>query len=356
MNAHIEGLLAGRPATGPKTVHFDIANACNTRCTTCWHHSPHLAVEHRPSAAWKVREMSLGTFQRIFDEVAAEGGLEQVVLSGMGDPTLNDALYDMVAHVHARGVGVTVITNLLHLDVDRLLASRGQLHVLGSICGVTEAVWQAFHAHPTPSGFQKVLARLERMSERGFRPKHVQVITRQNAAQLPEMVRFARRYPAERISFKLASLARGTEAVALSDADKEALRDALIPRARGMARRYGIATDLDAFQTQILPGSHATAPIADTGCFMGYLYCRVTVEGELLYCCNTAISVGHLDEAVPFGALWRGERYQLLRDQLRRGRYFRGCDQCGKYKQNVSVGQRLTERYGSARVRELTGR
>ena len=41
-NLRLRGVLANRPLLGPQTAHFDIANACNTRCTTCWDHSPHL--------------------------------------------------------------------------------------------------------------------------------------------------------------------------------------------------------------------------------------------------------------------------------------------------------------------------
>lgn len=354
--SRIEGLIAGRPQTGPQTVHFDIANACNTRCTTCWHHSPHLTAEHTPTAAWKRRTLPLATFRALMDQLDALGGLEQIVLSGMGDPTLHPDLPAMVELAHARGVGVTIITNLLRADLPRLLASPGELHLLASVCGVTEPVWQAFHAHPRPDGFETLLAQLARCRDHGFRPKHVQVINRQNFHQLVAMVDFAARYPAERVNFKLASLARGTEAVALSDAERRHLQDTLIPEAQDRARALGVETDLAAFATQIHPGSHRTAPIEATGCFMGYLYARVTVDLELLYCCNTQVSVGHLGPDVDLGALWSGPRYQAMRDQLRAGRYFAGCDQCGKYKQNLKWSERLRATLPPAVFADLIGR
>ena len=65
--ARLEGLLEGRPRVGPQTVHFDLANACNTRCTTCWHHSPHLLPEHRPTAAWKRQVLPLAAFRAALD-------------------------------------------------------------------------------------------------------------------------------------------------------------------------------------------------------------------------------------------------------------------------------------------------
>lgn len=349
----LQGLLDGAPLLGPQTVHFDLANACNTRCTTCWDHSPFLRTDRVPTPRWKRQQLPFERFLAIFDDLLALGGLEQIILSGMGEPFLNPHIYDMVAAAHAASVGVTIITNALLIDQDRLFSTQGELHLLTSICGVTAPVWQDFHAHPKPNGFDDLLRQLDGFQRRGFRPKHVQVINNQNFHQLPDMVRFAQRFPAARVNFKFASLANGTEAVALSPAQKSELLHDLLPRAQAFAHSLQIDTDLDAFATQIDPASHRTAPIADTGCFMGHVYSRVTVEGEVLYCCNTQISVGHLDTDHRFADLWRGPRWQALRDQLRQGRYFDGCHQCGKYKQNLKWHQRVLERLGPEALHQI---
>lgn len=356
--ARMKGLLEGRPRVGPQTVHFDLANACNTRCTTCWDHSPHLVASRVPSAAWKRKQLALERFKATFDALMELGGLESIILSGMGEPLLNPGIYDMIAYAHAHDIGVTIITNLLLLDQERAFASGGKLELLTSICGVTQPVWHAFHAHPRPDGWEVLLRQLGGLRARGFEPKHVQVINGQNAHQLVEMVHFAREYPAARINFKFASLANGTEAVALTPAQKEALLFDHIPRAMGFAHAYRIETDLEAFALQVDPTSHRTAPIEEVGCFMGYLYARVTVEGEVLFCCNTRVQVGSLPEEGPvdFAGLWRGEAWQARRDSVRAGRYFAGCDQCGKFKQNVKWSQRLRDKLGDPAWRGLIGR
>ena len=352
----LQGLLENRPRTGPQTVHFDIANACNTRCTTCWHHSPFLDDAHRPGPAWKRLQMSFDTFRAILDDLVALGGLEQIILSGMGDPTLNPRLGDMVEYAHGRGIGVTIITNLLVADLPRLLASPGELQFLASICGVTEEAWQAFHAHPKPNGFGTLLDQLGVLRDRGFSPKHVQVINRQNFHELVDMVRFAETWPAARINFKLASLSHGTEAVALSRTEKVRLRRELIPAAMELAQQLDVETDLAAFATQLHLESHRTAPIEEVGCFMGFAYCRITVDNELLYCCNTNVSVGFVSEETPFRALWEGDRHNALRDTVRAGRYFRGCDQCGKYKQNLKWSEKLRASLPEPEFQRLLGR
>jgi len=357
----LEGLLAGSPRVGPQTVHFDLANACNTRCTTCWHHSPHLAIEHRPTAEWKRQVLGLPAFRAALDDLVALGGLEAVILSGMGDPTLNDDLYDMVAHARASELHVTIITNGLRLDVPRLLRALGDepgahLDVLFSVCGVSEPVWQRFHAHPRPDGYATMLARLAELGAAGVRPKHVQVINRDNFHELASMVEFAAAHDAKEVAFKYASLARGTEAVALTPDEQRHLAEVLVPEATARAESLGVKTDLLAFARQIHPGSARTAPIEDVGCFMGYLYARVTVLGEVLFCCNTHVQVGDLRRGDRLATLWSGPAWQARRDELRAGRYFTGCDQCGKLKQNLKWSDKLRASLGPERFLELIGR
>ncbi len=362
----LEGLLAGRPRVGPQTVHFDLANACNTRCTTCWHHSPHLLPEHRPSAAWKRETLGVDAFRAALADLVALGGLEAVILSGMGDPTLNDGLYDMVAAARAADLHVTIITNALRLDVPRLMAAAQpeparHLDILASVCGVTEPVWQRFHAHPRPDGFATMLARLAEFRAAGFRPKHVQVINADNAHELVAMVDFADTHAAKSVAFKFASLAHGTEAVGLSEAQKSELVEVLVPAAMARAEALGVETDLAAFVRQVHPGSTRTAPIEDIGCFMGFLYARVTVLGEVLFCCNTQVGVGRLagperPDGQSFAALWNGPAWQARRDAVRAGQYFAGCDQCGKLKQNLKWSDKLRTTLGEARFLPLIGR
>ena len=339
----LQGILTNRPLLGPQIVHFDVGNGCNVRCTTCWHHSPHLLEDHVPSILWKRRSMSLTTFRQIMDDLLELGGLEQIILSGMGDPSLNEELPAMVRFAHQHGVGVTIITNLLAVDLPAIIGSDGELNLLVSICGVTEPVWDAFHGGSFAGGFNKLLNQLSILRNAKFFPKHVQVINSQNYHQLPDMVRFASEWPAKRINFKFASLVNGTEAVALNSQQKLELLQELIPRSQAIAQFKGIDTDLDAFSTQVSLTSHRTSPIEEVGCYMGTLYCRITVDCELLYCCNTDISVGFIGETTRFKDLWEGDKYAAMRAKLGRREFYDSCQQCGKYKQNFKWARKLQQ-------------
>ena len=49
----LDSLADGVVRTGPRTVHIDVSNGCNTDCVTCWDHSPLLDVPM--PTAWKRR-------------------------------------------------------------------------------------------------------------------------------------------------------------------------------------------------------------------------------------------------------------------------------------------------------------
>lgn len=335
----LAGMRAGRPATGPLHVHIDVTNACNAACVTCWDHSP-LLKEARPNA-WKRRRMDTARFHALVDDLAKLGSVRGVVISGMGEPLTHPDIYELLAAIKARGWHLTLMTNLVAADIDRLVAALPD-QVLVGVQGVTPGTHAAFHPGWTADHFFKMCDALSALSRAGATVRHVQVINRDTCAEVPAMVRFGRLYSADRVNFKLASLAGGTEDCAITDGQRAWLLDGGIPEARRLSALLKVPTNLDLFLRQVRTGGArgATVPIEEVGCWMGYVYTRVTVDGEVLYCCNTEVKVGDLSERT-FAEHWRGERWQALRGQLAGGQYLPGCERCGKFEQNARWAGRL---------------
>jgi hypothetical protein len=198
---------------------------------------------------------------------------------------------------------------------------------------------------------------LRRLVAAGVRCRHVHVIQHDLVPEVVEMARFGAQFRADRVNYKLASLAAGTEACAASTEQLRWLADEGIPAARAVAEQLGVATNLDLFERQVaaaLGTELATTPIEDVGCFMGYVYTRITVALDVLYCCNTHVRVGSLVDA-SFGELWRGAEWQRLRDHVRGGQYFEGCERCGKFEQNVKWSERVRAELGDEIWRAATG-
>lgn len=348
IDLHLEGIARGVPLAGPKSLHIDLTNGCNTDCITCWDHSPLLSSPRSPG--WKKQRVDRAQVEALIDDVIGLGGLDAVIVSGMGEPFTHPEVYEILAALEQRELHVTVITNLIAADPERILALDVDQLLIG-IHGASKAAYQAFHPSFDGDQWERLHAMLERF--RGRRYKHVQVIAGCNAHELVEMIDLGARYEAGQINFKLASLAHGTEAARITEAQRARLFDDL-PRARARANELGVPTNLDVFAEQLRAGGGDTAPIDDIGCFMGYVYARVLVDGTVLFCCNTEVVVGSLGEA-RFSELWRGPRWTELRARMRTGDYLPSCRQCGKVVQNVGWARRFAKHYGQARLAEVRG-
>lgn len=347
----LQSLDDGLVRLGPQTVHLDITNSCNTDCVTCWDHSPHL---HTPMpTAWKRQRADPAALAALLDDIERLGGLEAVIVSGMGEPFTHPAVYQILADIKRRGLHLTVITNLVAAEVERIV-EIGVDSLLIGVQGASEASYLAFHPSFSALHWTRLQTALTRLRAAGRRDKHVQVICSVNAHELVLMIEQAHAFDAAQINFKLASLRAGTEAVQVSETQRETLLAHDIPAATARAAALGVQHNLEVFAQQLRTGGEATAPIAEVGCFLGYHYSRITVEGAVLYCCNTEVEVGHLREG--FTNLWRGPAWTALRERLRAGQYFAGCAQCGKFNQNVKLSARFRQLHGEARWLEVTGR
>ncbi|HEX8649213.1 MAG TPA: radical SAM protein [Pyrinomonadaceae bacterium] len=348
----LRGIALGRVLTGPQTVHIDLANGCNTNCITCWDHSPLLNTAR--SSAWKRKRVAFEDFRALAEDLATMSSVEAVILSGMGDPFVNPDIYRIIEVSKQYGWHVTVLTNALLADAERVVELDVDM-LLISVNGVSARSYVAFHPNLTAQDFARLKGLLATFAGCGKRFKHVQVINRDTAPEVPEMVRFAARYNAAHITYKLASLGHGTERCAITEQQRRLLIEEWIPEALSEAARLEVQTNLDVFTSQVETGGLATAPVKAVGCFMGWTYARVTVEGKILFCCSTEVEVGDLGRG-KFSEQWFGAAWNETRARLMQGRYFAACAQCGKLNQNVKIGRRVREKLGEHVYLARTGR
>jgi MoaA/NifB/PqqE/SkfB family radical SAM enzyme len=352
MKHALQGVRAGVPQAGPETVHIDITNACNTDCVTCWDHSPWL--DQPRSISWKRQRASSETVGLLVSELA-ELGTRAIVLSGMGEPFTHPEVYEIIDTIKRRGLHLTIITNLVAAEVERI-AELGVDDLLVGVHGASSEAYLAFHPSFDASHWEKLRASLAFLRGTTTRAKHVHVIAATNAHELESMIELAHESGAAQVNFKLASLRAGTEAVRIDDATRERLIACDIERAVERAKTLGVEHNLDVLHSQVVCGGAETAPIEHVGCFMGFAYARVLVDGTVLYCCNTEVRVGSLSSGATFGELWRGPGWQALRERFRAGLYLESCRQCGKLNQNLKLSRAFEAQFGRDALLAVTGR
>jgi MoaA/NifB/PqqE/SkfB family radical SAM enzyme len=314
--------------TGPETVHLDVTNACNLDCVTCWNYGP--TLDSPKSIAWKRQRIDPEVFHRVLNEVVATG-TERIVISGGGEPFTHPDIEHFLAAVKARGLRLTLITNGTLCDFHRLKA-LGVDQVLLNVCAGTPTTYAAYHPNQPPETFQVLLDGC-RVLRGTTAVNMVQVINGVTAHDLVRMVENAADVGA-RVSFKVGDMPHGTKHFALTAAQKTEVLDDLIPKARKRAQGLSVRHNLDAFERQLRGEKEHLPP-----CFAGYLYSRVSVDGRVFFCC-APMEVGHVDEG-RFDEVWRGPRYEAMRQTMHRGGTFTACERCGKHDMNVSAEKEL---------------
>jgi len=328
----LRGYLERKPRTGPETVHLDVTNACNLDCITCWNYAPGLATPK--SVQWKRQRMDAATFHRMVDE-AADTGAERIVISGGGEPFTHPDIYAFLEKVKARGLRLTVISNGTLCDFPRVRA-LGVDQLLLNMASASPETYVAYHPNQPPETFHLLLDGVRTL--RGVTAVNlVQVINRVNFFELPQMMQLAADVGA-RASFKVGDVPTGTEGHALTEAQKQQLLTELIPAARKVAKATKVKHNLDAYEAQ-LSGRWPSGQ--ETGCFAGYLYSRVYVDGRVFFCCEH-IDVGHVKDG-HFREVWSSPAYDAVRQRLHRGEYYPGCARCGKHDMNFTASRDLRE-------------
>lgn len=348
--ARLQSLADGVIRLGPRVVHFDVTNACNARCVSCWDHSP-LLNEARP-ATWKRQYVNAGFVADVLDDIVGLGGLEDVILSGMGEPFVHPQIGAIITAVKQRGLTLTMITNLLPADPDRVL-EWGVDQLLVGIHAASAQTYATFHPGFGNRDWHALNSALARFAQAGRHFKHVHTICAVNAHELTGMIALGARHRAAQVNFKLASLGRGTERVRITDQQRTWLLERGITAAEAEAERSGVKHNLAVLRAQLEAGGAATARIEDVGCWLGYDYARITVDGTALFCCNTEMVVGSLHGPGDFARLWRGPRWQALRARSAQGELRPSCSQCGKLNENIKLGERFRARFGCDRWSEV---
>lgn len=339
--ALLDYLQNGTLPKGPITVHIDITNACNLKCITCWNHSPYITAninagnKAKKHAEWKKQKLSLRNFESIIRDLALVG-VKKLIISGGGEPFTHENIYWMIALAKEAGFDLTVITNALLIDVEKLLQyAPDRLSV--NLCAATAETYALVHPGVAENEFHGLTAKL-RLINTQVPINLVMVISNVNYHELADMVRLAGEFEDARLSFKLASLTGETARFALSAEQKETLLQKDIPHCLSLCMDGNISSNLDVFAGQ-LSGSAMEFPIQETGCFAGLFYSRIYSNGDVFYCC-AHIKVGNVFD-LPFSLVWRSEAYNRVRRMLDEKRFYPECRTCGKFNLNFRARELL---------------
>lgn len=306
------------PAPYPKRVHVELTTHCNLRCVFC----AQSCAKGCSHIRREVVELVEGVLIPHIDEIELQGTGESLLF-----PDFSRVLRACVA----RDCRITLITNgtLLNSERMRELVMAG-CQLVVSLDG---AVAETFEFHRCGAQFEQVLAHLLQWKALRRVPSATShaaslslsmTLTARNLSEVRAVVRLADRIGADAVFVSVVRRAIVDDAVwrevcldgRAQEAD-EALQQGIVE-----ARRLGIV-----FGSSSLPRDESRAAGNTSECPAPWEHVYIGCEGDVFPCCQFRSSMGNCYRE-SFEAIWWGDRFAALRQQMERREYPHECTRC----------------------------
>lgn len=329
-----------RPTT-PETLYLEVTNRCNSLCQTC---------VRTFDLAEPEADFSLESVKRLLSSLPPGGAPKRVVLNGVGEALLHHDLVAIVGLFHQLGATVLFNTNAVTLSpaLTLALAHAGLQALRISIDGASAKTYEALRGIPAlervvRNTSEAILA----LAEHNLTTPQVSIwftATRQNIAELPDMVRLTHRVGARELYFQRLVFRDGESGFGAAHHKHSLLRgDVRLTQQRAIAEARTLAAELGirlsgagnaSDPEQVLTSQAGDRPWS--GCRRPRSSTYVTANGNVLPCCiapfsttdYASITLGNLSEA-SLEQVWNGEVYQEFRKRFDSDNPPDCCRRCG---------------------------
>ena len=289
--------------------------------------------------------MSWHDFTQVIDALPA---LTELHLQGLGEPLLHPRFFDMVQYAVARGVAVSVNTNLTLLTPQKAeRAATCGLHAIHvSVDGATPATYERIRVDARFDRLERNMRRLLDALARNASPTHVHVTAvamRDNLHELAALVELTARWGVHSLSVQHLCHDFGESTLPVQYApmrdfvaDQTLLAvdpvsvESAFAAARDAAQRHGITLRLP----RVTPLQHAPGTPGRSRCDWPWRGPYVAYDGTAMPCCMVATpdraSLGNVvrDGVDP---VWNGTEYEEFRARLGSDDPPEICKSCSVY-------------------------
>jgi radical SAM protein with 4Fe4S-binding SPASM domain len=302
--------------TLPVYIQVEPSTKCNYHCIAC-----PLSVREGGGS-----HMTLDQFEVILDRIRPD----LVTLSGIGEPTLNPALTEMIRLCDGRGVSVSTISNFGYgfRRLEPLLEARPDMIKI-SMDGATR---ETFHKMRGADGFDQLLSNVQRTLE--FRQEKGQdlprlrincLVTARTLGELEDVIHLAEQNGVDTVYFQpleyLYTFSREQVVEAVGDMTPESLRSCFERLSRLQTPvKHNVAMWLKQFPyiaAKYFP-DHADSRLHTKPCLKAWMSAYVEIDGSVRPCCmfvhekKDVWNMGNVLEQ-DFESIWNGERYREFR-------------------------------------------
>lgn len=312
----LKGLCKGDIAyNGPFYAAVDITRRCNLKCIGCRTHSPEAG--NLADTDLGIEDIPFPLFDRFCEELE-EMGTGEIVIIGDGEPFLHQCIFDMIRVAKERGMRVKVATNGTLLDdaACREIIGAGLDILKVTLWGITPEEYKKNYPGTPFEYFERVVDNLKRLSalKDELDCAHPKVylhrpINRYNINSVDRMVGLAIEAGCDVLSFSPLIPWRGeTASSGISIEDEDALKESL-----GSLKKRLNTISMDHNIDHVLMRYGIGGEVwKKLPCYMGWLNCRVRVDGSVQSCKPCDVLLGNLNEN-SFADIWNGANYRSFR-------------------------------------------
>jgi radical SAM protein with 4Fe4S-binding SPASM domain len=319
----------------PRFVQIEPVGHCNLRCRMC-------PVRYRDTAN---AFMAWDTYAGIVDALPQ---LAVLHLQGLGEPLLHPRFFDMADYAAARGVAVSVNTNLTVLpERNAERAARSGLEtIFVSVDGASAQTYERIRVDARFDRLERNMLRLlSALARRGAGPRVelTAVAMRDNVDELADLVGLSARWGIDTLhvqhlchDFGESTLPARYAPMRAFVADQTLLDDEsgrverAFANARAAAERHGVALRLPGLQAV----EHAPGTPGRSRCDWPWHGPYITYDGTAMPCCMVATpdraALGNVARD-GVAAVWNGPAYQDFRRRLDSDEPPEICRSCSVY-------------------------
>ncbi|MDP2653379.1 MAG: radical SAM protein [Candidatus Omnitrophota bacterium] len=306
----IAGVRDKKVDIGPEIVALDINNSCNLSCRYCWTHAP-----GNPAHFDKAHFFPWEKFLEIVRD-AVDLEVDQLHITGAGEPTLHPSFRDMMRHIEHKPLKVKLFTNAT-FPLDYCSDVIKCDHVVVDLSAVDRQQYRDVQGKDL---FDRVVANIERLvslrdaGKPEFLIEIVYIVNEMNVHQKQQMRDLASRLGVRQIYFKRMNVHAYNRDIALPDdpgADPE--------------------------------GEQKRTPPA---CLNGWFYLIATSNRNTSSCCRIPeMNLGELDRR-SLKDIWLSPRMMNMRLLGKYGhiqKMYKACATCPFYDQNIRRAEASAE-------------
>ncbi len=302
---------------------------CNFKCLTCYMHV----------IGSKFEDMKPDVYERVRREVLP--GLQEVYLSGAGEPFLAPIFYEMLDDMLAMNKRLTVVTNgtIIRPDyLERLV--RAPSVIMVSIDAVTPDVLERIRPGAKLDRVLEFMRVVKEMMDRRAHPEFQfqlsYVVTRSNVGQMTECVELAHRFGIRTVAFSSFLTGGRTDAFAVEESLMDKPEEVLPhwERAYQRGRELGIAVPPIVFDCRNRPEPERRKwqpTLYDVRgrirhCPVPWWNTYIETDGSVRPCCVFPPLGNLMDQS--FRQIWNGPNYRTLRRTVNTEKMPLHCRQC----------------------------